>query len=131
MASAKNMGEGGMVKMNKTLFQMLVLSLTISVTSPVLARNAKCLIKSGNVTQFRGTCDFRAAPDGSFSLTSARSPGRFIKNIEMVSVTLMSSGKADVRGLTTMGINSRWGSARRSRKDRACWIGSDFKICVW
>jgi hypothetical protein len=36
-----------------------------------------------------------------------------------------------VRGLTTDGINSRWGTALRSKADPACWKGSDFEICAY
>jgi hypothetical protein len=33
--------------------------------------------------------------------------------------------------LTDEGINSRWGRAIRSRRDRACWVGEDFTICAY
>ncbi len=120
-----------MAKMTKTGILTLLLCLTISMTSPAVARNAKCLITSGNTVQFRGTCDFRAEANGSFSLAGAKSSGRFLKDVILVSVTVMAPRRADVRGLTRMGINSRWGAARRSREDRACWIGSGFKVCAW
>ena len=43
----------------------------------------------------------------------------------------MQPGVAEVYGITTSGINSRWGPARRSSKDKACWVGTDFSICVY
>ncbi len=98
--------------------------------SPAMARKAHCLITSGPVTQFRGVCDFRGQADGSFSLTAAKS-SPFLENTIMISVQMISKGRADVRGLTKSGINSRWGMVRRSRKNPACWLGSDFKICAW
>ncbi len=104
--------------------------LAISAISPVLAGEASCLIKSSGTTLFRGVCNFQSESNGSFSLDAGKS-GRFLKNIDVVTVYIRSRGKAEVRGLTKAGINSRWGSARRSRKDRACWLGSDFKICAW
>ena len=106
------------------------LLLTISAASPIMARSADCLIKAGGETLFRGECGFQSDANGSFAIHAGKS-GRFLENIEMVSVSILSKGRADVRGLTDKGINSRWGSARRSRKDRACWVGTDFKICAW
>ena len=49
----------------------------------------------------------------------------------MVSVDIIEKGVAEVRGLTKDGINSRWGSAKRDLKDKACWKGDDFKVCAW
>ncbi len=120
--------------MRTRLFALIGLSFTLlaaSIHTPAMARNAKCLITSGNSTQFRGACDFRAEPNGSFSLTSAKKSGRFYGEIMVVSVTVLSKDRADVRGLTKFGINSRWGYVKRSRKNRACWIGDGFKICAW
>ncbi len=104
--------------------------LSLALTSPALARNAKCLIKSSGMKTFQGTCLFQSDSDGSFAL-SRSGKRRFLKNVDIVSISVMSRGKADVRGLTKQGINSRWGFAKRSRRDRACWIGADFKICAW
>jgi len=50
--------------------------------------------------------------------------------VVLISVTMISPGVAEVRGLTRAGINSRWGEARRSTQDRSCWTGSDFQICA-
>ena len=119
-----------MTRKNLMMAIAALLCLSISTPSPAEARNAKCLIKSGNTTQFSGTCDFRGARNGSFSLTAGKS-GRFVKNIVVVSVTVLSKNAADVRGLTKAGINSRWGSAKRSRQNRACWVGNGFKVCAW
>jgi hypothetical protein len=49
----------------------------------------------------------------------------------LVSVTMIGDGTAEVRGLNDKGINSRWGTVRRSRSDRACWVGDGFKICAY
>ncbi|WP_017295364.1 hypothetical protein [Geminocystis herdmanii] len=46
-------------------------------------------------------------------------------------MAIIKSGVAEVRGLTTAGINSRWGEARRSKSDKACWVGDDFTICAY
>jgi len=113
-----------------SLFAAGLLGLTLCIPSPVLARSASCLIKASGVSNFRGPCDFVTNQDGSFAVR-ARGSRPFVKNIDQILVSVIKRGRADVRGLTKSGINSRWGSARRSRKDRACWVGSDFKVCVW
>jgi hypothetical protein len=55
----------------------------------------------------------------------------FADGVGAISLTVVSPGIGDVRGLTRDGVNSRWGEARRSRGDRACWVGSDFSVCVY
>ncbi len=80
---------------------------------------------------FDGPCRF--LPDGkggSFSLSALDGDSPLYGGILDVSVTVVAPGKAEVRGLTSLGINSRWGEARRSKNDPACWTGSDFEICA-
>jgi hypothetical protein len=93
-------------------------------------RRARCVVASAGQPSFRGPCLFLAGQGGSFSI---RPVGRrlMMGDVTDVSVQLLRPGIADVRGLTAQGINSRWGEARRSRRDRACWIGSGFSICVY
>ena len=83
------------------------------------------------MVQVNGKCRFTPDEGGSFSLEHA-DPKRtiFFSEITTVSVSVISPGVAEVRGLTRQGINSRWGEARRMANDRACWQGSDFKICA-
>jgi hypothetical protein len=54
-----------------------------------------------------------------------------LPNITDISVYIVSPGIAEVRGLTIYGNNSRWGPAIRSKKDLACWTGSDFEVCAY
>lgn len=93
-------------------------------------RSARCAISGGAETPYKGPCRFEAEKGGSFTVTPA---GRrtFMGDVTSVSVYLVGSGQAEVRGLTTGGVNSRWGEARRSRRDPACWDGSDFRVCVY
>lgn len=93
------------------------------------ARTARCVVTSEGNPTWRGACNFLAERGGSFSITPLR--GAFLEGIEDISVSLISPGVAEVRGLTSDGINSRWGEARRSRRDPACWVGEDFSICVY
>lgn len=100
----------------------------IAVT-PAAARPARCVVAGAGEPTWRGPCDFFAERGGSFSVSPLR--GRFQGGISDISVSIISPGVAEVRGLTPDGINSRWGEARRSRRDRACWIGEDFSVCVY
>ena len=100
--------------------------------STVHARDASCLVSSYGIPTFKRICDFRPdGTNGSFSLSASKGNGEFLEDVRILSVTVLSPGNAEVRGLTANGINSRWGSARRSKKDDVCWIGDSFAICAW
>jgi hypothetical protein len=92
-------------------------------------RLARCVVATEEAP-YRGPCRF--VPDGgaSFSLEPVRRR-RFFGEITSISVAVIKRGEAEVSGLTGSGINSRWGSARRSRRDPACWEGRDFSLCVY
>ncbi len=93
---------------------------------------AKCIVKSGSnlgTLQYSGNCLFGLGENGSFSIR--RSDGHIIPSISQVNVYVLSPGIAEVRGLTTNGINSRWGFAKRCQQDPACWTGSDFEVCAY
>lgn len=95
-----------------------------------------CAITSlpGGEVQFSGKCRFVPEAGGSFSLMDAAGKDRFYGTIGMVSVYLTGQDAAEVSGLVldkSGGHNSRWGEARRSQEDRACWDGADFRICAW
>uniref|UniRef100_B8HQE0 Uncharacterized protein n=1 Tax=Cyanothece sp. (strain PCC 7425 / ATCC 29141) TaxID=395961 RepID=B8HQE0_CYAP4 len=100
------------------------------IQQPAQAGDAFCVVKgaAGNV-QFRGKCIFKqSGGNGSFSI---QAPSGLIAGRSMISVYITEPGIAEVRGLTTNGINSRWGTAKRSTSDAACWVGSDFTICAY
>jgi hypothetical protein len=92
-------------------------------------RPARCVIDAAGAPRWTGPCSFDARPGGSFTVTPAR--GRFGNGTTSLSLDIIRPGLAEVRGLTAQGINSRWGPARRSPRDRACWIGTDFSLCVY
>lgn len=96
-------------------------------SSAAIARPAKCVL-TGSI-HYSGKCDFRRAGPG-FSISPV-GHASFSGGINPVNVAIMAPGVAEVRGLTKYGINSRWGAARRSQRDPACWVGSDFRICVY
>jgi hypothetical protein len=94
-----------------------------------IARPARCVVNGAGAAPYQGTCEFSAESGGSFSIAPVGKSAFGGATVISVSVTL--PGVAEVRGLTRDGINSRWGEAERSKTDPACWIGSDFKICVY
>lgn len=112
-----------------------LLSLTIATglaTQYAQARDARCRIYQNGQLALDRICDFQ--PDGrngSFAISSVRRGNALLPGITLVTVSVFRPGVAEVRGLTRDGINSRWGEARRSSRDRACWVGSDFRICVY
>ena len=92
-------------------------------------RPARCVIDAAGAPRWSGPCQFEAGPGGSFTITPTR--GRFQNQVSSISLAVHHAGMGEVRGLTAAGINSRWGEARRSPRDRACWIGPDFSLCVY
>ena len=99
------------------------------IATPATARRARCVVQSTETPTWRGACNFMPDGGGSFYIDPVR--GRFAEGMSTISVSIISPGVAEVRGLTDDGINSRWGEARRSRRDPACWVGEDFSICVY
>jgi hypothetical protein len=109
----------------------IVLTLSFTTVTFVQARDAQCKILQGEKVVYKGICDFRAdGANGSFALLSKGKNGNLFRQVSVVSVAVTSPGVAEVRGLTNNGINSRWGEAKRSTLDAACWAGTDFRICV-
>ncbi|MFI3157207.1 MAG: hypothetical protein QX199_13720 [Methylococcaceae bacterium] len=109
----------------KILITLLAAALLSS--QAIADRVVKC-----QVNTYQGSCAFSPdTPKGSFSLANPDKDKPLTEDISMVSVTVIEPGVAEVSGLTAEGINSRWGEAKRSSKDKACWEGEDFKVCAW
>jgi hypothetical protein len=113
----------------KLAFAAAFCCLAFPAAAAARPKPARCAIASAGNPDFRGPCLFLAEAGGSFSLQPS---GRraLVGEITNLSVYITEPGVAEVSGLTKAGVNSRWGEARRSRKDRACWDGADFRICV-
>lgn len=113
----------------------LALSFAVLASCPVLAqakaKPAVCQIDGGGQTRYKGKCLFTPEQGGSFTLQHPQKNKALMNGISMVSVSIIEKDFAEVRGLTKEGINSRWGEAHRSQQQKACWVGSDFKICAW
>lgn len=116
-----------------------LVALTILTSAEAFAKDriVDCSITSlpGNEVQFSGKCRFSSEKDGSFTLMDAKGGDLLYERISLVHVFLTGKGSAEVSGLVLDegggGHNSRWGAAERSKKDAACWEGSDFRICAW
>jgi hypothetical protein len=119
----------------QSLAIMAIGVLAFSWPTPVPAQSgakiATCQVYSGGNLAYNGRCRFTLEDGGSFTIEHA-DPNRtvFYGEIASITVSIVSPGTAEVRGLTRQGVNSRWGQAQRSNDDRACWEGSDFKICA-
>ena len=115
---------------NKSL--LLTMAIVLLFTQSVIAANktANCEITSNNTIVYKGKCDFFLEKGGTFSLSSVKRDKALFERVLVVTVYMVKKGVAEVRGLTDAGNNSRWGAAKRSKKDKACWVGEDFKICV-
>jgi hypothetical protein len=117
----------------KTLILTAVVALAATALAAVPAtakpRAARCVIDAAGAPRWSGSCQFQAERGGSFTVTPPR--GSFQNGVSAISVAIVRPGLAEVRGLTRSGVNSRWGEATRSRRDRACWVGSDFSVCVY
>lgn len=93
------------------------------------AKQANCNVSNSYGESYKATCKFTMYENGSFTIEPSKQ-GDLILGSDMVSVWITEPGFAEVQGATPEGGNSRWGEARRSAQNRACWVGSDFRICV-
>jgi hypothetical protein len=113
-------------------FAFCTLALPIADAAGVQTRGrvVDCYVESAGKIKANGKCLFTGEKGGSFTLENVNHDKPLFGEILVLSVSIESSGVSEVRGLTTRGNNSRWGPARRSSSDSACWQGSDFKICA-
>ncbi len=108
---------------------LILIAVLLALPSLAHAKPARCFIQSGNA-KYAGPCQFHSEKGGSFWLDPP--PGRkALLYVTSLSVTMRGDGTAEVRGLTPSGVSSMWGTVRRSRKDPACWVGLDLKICAY
>jgi len=114
--------------MKKTLIALLLA--TAILPSFAKGKDARCVIKQQGVVVYAGSCQFTLEKGGSFYI-KGNGAKNILPNITDISVYIVSPGIAEVRGLTIYGNNSRWGPAIRSKKDLACWTGSDFEVCAY
>ncbi len=91
----------------------------------------RCVITSGESANVSDVpCLFLPSGGGSFSIQSADG-STIVNDVQIISVSIIEEGEAEVRGLTRDGINARWGAATRSDSEPACWAGEDFEVCAF
>lgn len=101
-------------------------ALASSAATLASSTRATCRIDQAEVAPWRGTCGIWFGDDGLFSIDTSGLPDTLGISFEPIGRDL-----AHVRGLSSAGINSYWGTARRvSAKGGHCWVGSDFRICI-
>ena len=75
-------------------------------TAAAAAKTTLCVIKQDGEVAYSGACQFQRAEGGSYSIN--RHDGDTIMHIITdLSVSIVSTGNAEVHGLTTTGIHSR------------------------
>jgi hypothetical protein len=111
----------------KKLFFCLAMLLSFSAFSD--DKVVSCEISSSG-QKYLGDCKFVPQKGGTFTLSNT-SQGKVLGKTEISSVTVFISSKDVAQVSGEMGGSiSRWGQAKRSPKDKACWIGDDFKVCA-
>ena len=118
----------------KTKIAVLFMGISILAHSNIVIaapKSATCQIDENGRTAFKGKCTFIPSAGGSFTLMSQSPNKPLFRNIMDVSVYITERNHAEVRGSLSGGHNSRWGEATRSQNQKACWVGSDFKVCAW
>lgn len=91
---------------------------------------ATCKIVEQGKTTFKGKCRFYPGAGGAFSISNVNPNKPIVNETMMINVYVVKPNVAEVGG-EVYGHISNWGQAIRSNKERACWVGSDFKICAW
>ena len=121
---------------------LAILSFSSGITTVAQSRklnNAQCiLITSEQIETMNEDCHFEPSVNGSFTISKVDKTGEPVRCflgkedwdkdlkvkypcIMFVSAWIIEEGVAEVRGLTTAGINSRWGRYVRDPDEPACW----------
>ena len=106
-------------------------TLAIACTAHAAEKLVSCLIASHDMPTFKGNCLFTSEAGGSFTLRHASGKKPVYHDALDIRVVIVDTDIVEVFSQTKDGINSRWGSVKRSQQDKGCWVGSDFKICAW
>lgn len=105
------------------------LLLSLAAAGEPEPRKVQCVVTTKGTDPFKGPCLIYPGEKGSFTVEAA---GRkSFPQASSISLYVVGPDAGEVRGVTKKGVNFRWGSVVRSRRDRACWRGTDFSICVY
>lgn len=113
-------------------FLIAALVAGIAVVPPAQAKIARCVVTVEDRLIMNGPCNFQAeGGDGSFSLGAVNPRAWLAPEVGSLALWVSKPGHAEVFVVAERA--SRWGAARRSRNDKACWIGRAgfFKICAY
>jgi hypothetical protein len=107
---------------------LIALCCGLALGSPASAKPAQCAVESEKAV-YNGPCTFTPRGGGSFTITAV--DRRFLlPRVAAVTVMVDEYGFAKVRAMTASGVELPWGDARRSKKDRSCWLGEAFRVCA-
>ena len=118
----------------KTRIAVLLMGISILAHSNMVVaapKSVTCQIDENGKTASKGKCTFIPSAGGAFTLMNQSPNKPLFRNIMDVSVYITERNHADVSVSLSDGHNSRWGEAMRSQSQKACWVGSDLKVCAW
>jgi hypothetical protein len=125
-------GIPGEVKVMKAALFLAAILGGLAAAFPAEAKIARCVVEVEGRLMLNDRCDFRSeASDGSFSLAAVNPRNWLMPGAGTILLQVTRPGLAEV--FVVGERSSRWGEARRSKTDEACWIGSkgSFKICAY
>ena len=102
---------------------------SVNTVSKDGSQRVQCRVSNDYGEGFEGDCLYESLGFESFSIKPANQDQNILGSLQ-VTVWVENDEIVEVRGLTTDGINSRWGRVRRSMEDPDCWVGEDFLICT-
>ena len=102
----------------------------LASAAAAVEREARCVITSRGEAPWRGPCLFSSGRRGSFTISGVNGGDVAGMSDFLLEVTSPGVGRATymMRGL---GRHEDGGILRRSRRDRACWVGRNYSICVY
>ena len=106
-----------------------VLGLGLSSSAFAASKTATCQIDDNGSTIFKGKCIFTPQGNGSFYLSGKNLSATL--GVEGLMVDVEQTNVANVQATLLRGGSSTWGQAIRSKNQKACWEGRDFKVCAW
>jgi hypothetical protein len=116
----------------KSCFVFAVSLAGLAAATPAGARIARCVVIVEGRSLLDGPCEFRREDrDGSFSLSAVNAQDWLMADAGTMSLSVTKPGVAEV--FVVQERSSRWGQAKRSKAEKACWIGTaaNFKICAY
>jgi hypothetical protein len=94
-------------------------------------RIAVCSIRIDHISISEGRCELQQFDSkGSFNISREDENVPLNEDVLLLTVTLTGKTSAQVSAVTTRGHLSQWGTAKLSRKSKACWLGERFRICT-